>query len=149
RIEADRVMGAGQRLRYDRAHFLFDAIDLVLADRAEIASGDGGRGDDVRLARRLEADLVGVEIRRLPAADQPDIVGQLVLGKLAAELVDDPRKLIDRPIVAGADARRVGAAAGDRQRPVAGTPASGRSHVHWAVGSVFDRQVLEIERDVG
>ena len=33
-----------------------------------------------------------------PAADQPDIVGQLVLGKLAAELVDDPRKLVDRAI---------------------------------------------------
>ena len=47
--------------------------------------------------------ILGVEIGRCAAADQADIEGQVVLGQLAAEVIDDPRQLIDRAI---AGARR-------------------------------------------
>ena len=101
-VEADLGVRAGERLGDDRAHLGAGAVDLVLADRAQVAARDRGRGDDVGLAGRLQPDLAVVELRRLAAADQSDIVGQLVLGKLAAELVDDPRQLVDRAIVAPA-----------------------------------------------
>src|SRR5690349_8395466 len=138
-------MGASERLADDRAHLGFDAIDLIPADGAEVAASDRGRGDDVGLARRLEPDLARIERHGLAATDKADIVGDLVFWKLAAELVDDPRKLIDRAIIAGADARGMSAVAGDRHGPAPRASASGRAHIE----PVLHRQVLEIERGVG
>ena len=91
----------GQRLRDDRAHLRLGPIDLVLGEGAQVAASHCGSGDDVGLAGGVEADLPAVQLRRRAAADQADIVGQLVLGQLAAESVDDPRQLVD-----GAIARR-------------------------------------------
>ena len=73
--------------------------DLVLADRAQVAARNGGRRDDIRLAGCFQADLPGVELGALAAPDQADIVGELVFGELAPELVEDARKLIDRAII--------------------------------------------------
>ena len=82
---------------------------------------------------------------RRAAADQADIVGQLVLAELAAERVDDPRQLVDRAIVRVHDAARMaGAAAGD-ERPAVGAAPGDRAHVL----AVLLRQPFEVERDVG
>ena len=99
-VEADLGLRAGKRLRDDGTHLRFGAVDLVLADRAQVAARDGGGGDDVGLAGRFQPDLVGVERRRLPAADEADIIGQVVLGKLAAKLIDDAREVVDRAVIA-------------------------------------------------
>ena len=63
-VEADRGLGAGQRLGDDRAHLRPGALDLLRADRAQVAAGHRGRGDDVGLAGRLQPDLALVQLAR-------------------------------------------------------------------------------------
>ena len=97
-IEFELRLGPGQVGGDDRAHLRLGPFKLLGGQRAQVAAHHCGGGDDVGLAGRFDPDPVGVELGGLPAADQPDIIGQLVVGQLAAEAVDDPRQLVDRAI---------------------------------------------------
>ena len=44
----------------------------------------------------VSAEAVGVELAGVPPADHADIVGEVGLGQLAAEGVEDARQLVDR-----------------------------------------------------
>ena len=72
------------------------------------------------LPEAVDAEAVGVDRRRRAAGHHADIVGEVGLGQLAAEGVEDAGQLVDRAIAeaVAADAGAVAGAAARGQRPV-------------------------------
>ena len=114
---------------------------------ADVAARDGRLGDDVGLARGGDAEAVGVDLGRRAARHHADVVGEVGLGQLAPEAVEDPRQLVDRAIAEAVaeDAARMAGAAVRAQRPARRAAPRHRAEV----AAVLAGEIFELERDVG
>src|SRR5439155_2598932 len=94
-VEADLSAGAGEVAGNDVAHLGAHALLLIAAQGADVAAGDGDGRDYVRLAGCLAAYVRSVQLGGRAADDEPDIVGEVRLGKRAAAIVEDAGELVD------------------------------------------------------
>ena len=140
-------VGAGQVFGDDGLHPGPDAFVLFAGQGAQVAPGDGGRGHDIGLARGRDIEALGVDGGGRAPGDHPDIVGQVGLGKLAAETVEDAGQLIDRPIAERVVEHPAGVSCAARrgQGPVGrAAPGNGAE-----VRLILDRQILELQGEGG
>src|SRR5204863_6313116 len=92
---------------------------LLGRQRAYVSPRDRRLRDDVGLARGGDSKAVGIDRGRRAAADHPDIVGEVGLGQLAAEGIEDSRNLVDRAAaeIGAADTGAVAGASMRGERP--------------------------------
>src|SRR6185437_7513440 len=101
---------------------------------------------NVGFAGGFAAGLQRVHLRSRAAENQPNVVGQILLGKLGAECVDDPSEFIDCAIAhfGTEDSRRVSGLAAGLDLPGHTAAAAGSAIVH----AVKAGGRLEFESDI-